>query len=157
MIPMFPCLALLFLALLPPVAVSTAIPQTLSQRGAKPVIVSTQRPRDSLGETVYARQGDEDKGATIVPGLLNDPTPLHTPKPKYSEAMKKAKYRGDVTVEGVITQAGDVIDIKVEQPADPEAAQAALAAVSQYRFKPPTLDGKPVAMRLRVVVNFRIW
>ncbi len=154
---MFARLAALLLTLLLPVCASTAITQNVSRPGSKPVIISTVHPRDSRGETVYAEQGDEDQGATIVPGVLSYPTPINQPKPKYTKAMKKARFQGEVTVEGVITEAGDVIDAEVIQPAEPEAAQAALKAVSQYKFKPATVDVKPVAIRLRVVVNFRIW
>lgn len=129
----------------------------VGQGASKPVIVSTVHPKDSLGETVYAHQGEKDKDDAVILGVLSDAKPLNKPKPKFSEAMKKAKYHGVVTVQGIITQSGDVIDMEAVQPVDPEAAQAALQAVSQYKFKPSTLDGRPVATRFRVEVRFRIY
>lgn len=145
--------AVLLFALLLPGSGLAAV----GQDTARPVIVSTNHPKDSLGETVYEHKGEKDKNEAVIPGVLSYPKPLNAPKPKFSKAMKKAKYQGVVTVEGVITQSGDVIDLEALQPADPEAAQAALQAVSQYKFKPSTLDGKPAAIRLRVEVKFRIY
>lgn len=154
---MFPCLATLVLTVLLPISGWGPRAQDVPQPGSGPVIVWSKHPRDSRGETVYTRHVTQEKGVTLVSGVLIDPKPLTTPKPKYSKAMKKAKYQGEVTVVAVVTQAGEVIDMEAVQPADPEAAQAALAAVSRYRFTPATLDGKPVAVLLRVIVNFRIW
>ena len=35
--------------------------------------------------------------------------------------------------------------------------EKALGAVRQYRFKPALKDGKPVAVRITVSVNFRLY
>jgi TonB family protein len=35
--------------------------------------------------------------------------------------------------------------------------EQALAAVTQYKFKPATLQGKPVPVEVSIEVNFRIY
>ena len=39
----------------------------------------------------------------------------------------------------------------------PDSPEKALAAVMRYRFKPAKKDGTPVAVRISVVVNFRLY
>jgi hypothetical protein len=120
--------------------------------GAKPAIVSPTHPKDSRGEVVYESQGPAQKDVPVVPGVLLDPKPVKTVK--YSKAMQKAKFAGDVTVRGVITASGDVVDLETVGDADEEAADAAKEAVSQYRFGPARLDGKAVALLFKVEVHF---
>ena len=129
-------------------------PQTESQ---KPTIVSPKHPTDSLGETVYEQQGKEDKDQPIVPGVLVPPRPIKEGKPKYSKALKKEKYAGTITLYGAVTGTGEAIDLEATPGDDGEAIACAMQAVRQYRFAAATLDGKPVATRLRVIVEFRMF
>jgi outer membrane biosynthesis protein TonB len=123
----------------------------------KPAIVSPSRPTDSLGETVYEVQGEKQKDVPVVLGKLLRPTPIKRPEPKYSRAMRKTKFSGEVSIEGVVTPTGDWIDLQPLGTPDADAEQAAMKAVSKYRFKPGTLDGKPVAELMRVEVFFKIF
>jgi TonB family protein len=38
----------------------------------------------------------------------------------------------------------------------PDLDAAAISALKKWRFKPATLDGKPIASKRRIVVEFRI-
>jgi len=122
-----------------------------------PLIISPSTPRDSRGETVYESQGEEQKDIPVVPGVLVLPKPLKMPYPEYPKSRKKAQAIGDVTVKGVIAEDGSFIDARSESGSDPEFAKSAIAATAKYRFKPATLDGRPVAMLTKLVVSFRIW
>jgi TonB family protein len=120
------------------------------------VIISSSTPKDSRGETVYEARGKDDADQPAVAGTLLPPVALSQPAPKYPKSMKKARETADVTIRGVLSAAGDVIDATVSESSNPEASASALEAVSRYRFKPATLDGKPVAVRVRFVVRFRL-
>jgi protein TonB len=80
------------------------------------------------------------------------------PDPKYPKSLKKVREDADLTVEGVISENGDYIDAKVIDQINPngDIQKSALEAVARYKFKPATLDGKPVAVLTRVVIHFRI-
>jgi TonB family protein len=121
-----------------------------------PIIVCVSRPTDSRGEIVYETQGETQKDQPVVAGVFVLPSPIKLPKPKYPKSSKKTHAAGNVRVEGVITQNGDFIDAKVADGDDPDFSQSALEAVARYRFKPATLDGKPVAVFVRVDINFQI-
>jgi len=131
--------------------------QPPSQQTAKPAIVSSDVPVDSLGETVYAHQGKEDKDKPIVPGVLTDPEPVKQVRPKLTKELKRRRFEGEITVLGVVAATGMAIDLKGQDGEDADATASALDAVRQYRFKPATLDGRPVAVRLKVIVNFKIF
>jgi TonB family protein len=119
-------------------------------------IVSPSHPQDSRGETVYEIQGESQKDQPLVPGELTHPVPVKMRDSKYPKSMKKAKSAADVAILCTVTANGDVVDESIESSSDTDASASALAAVQQYRFKPATLDGRPVASLLRIVVKFRI-
>jgi protein TonB len=54
-----------------------------------------------------------------------------------------------------IARDGGTQEVKVVS-GDPVLADAAIAAVKQWRFKPHTLNGQPVEMQTRVILNFRL-
>lgn len=91
----------------------------------------------------------------MVAGVLLPPSPVKLPEPKYPKSLRKSRSSADVSVEGVITASDDSIDTKVIDPLASEASTNALAAASQCKFNPATLDGKPVAILMHVVVKFR--
>jgi TonB family protein len=60
-----------------------------------------------------------------------------------------------VVVSLTVDETGKPQDVALSQSASPEVDRQVLAAISQARFKPGTLDGQPFALplRLRVVVE----
>ena len=132
------------------------IAQTTTAARTGLAIVSPTHPKDSRGEVVYETQGETQKDQPVVPGLFVNPSPLSTPSPKYPKALKKAHSVADVTVVMVITPDGDVLDATVVDSSDQDSSSSAVDAVMKYRFKPATLDGKPVASLAKVVCKFRV-
>ncbi len=122
-----------------------------------PAIISPSVPRDSRCETVYETQGKTQQEVPVVSGVLTQPEPIKMKYPKYPKAYKKEKKTGTVTIEGVVSEDGGLIDLKPADGSDPEFAKSALAAVEQYQFKPATLDGKAVAFRVKLDVQFRVF
>ena len=59
------------------------------------------------------------------------------------------KIQGSVWLEAVVTTKGDVGDVKVTRSLDAEYGldQEAVGAAKQWKFKPGTREGKPVAVR----------
>jgi protein TonB len=65
-----------------------------------------------------------------------------------------AGITGSVSLEVVIDETGSVADAHLVRPA-PLLENTAVATVRQWRFEPATLDGKPVPVRMNVVLNVR--
>ena len=86
------------------------------------------------------------------------PTVVREMKPKYTpEAMEK-KIQGSVWLEAVVLETGDVGDVVVTRSLDAEFGldQQAIAATTQWKFKPGTKDGKPVAVWVTIELTFTL-
>jgi len=86
------------------------------------------------------------------------PVALYKPEPEYSEEARKAKYQGEVDLSVIIDASGHIApgSITVVHSLGLGLDEQATKAVSQWRFKPGTKDGKPVAVQAIISVNFRL-
>jgi TonB family protein len=85
------------------------------------------------------------------------PKLIHSVDPQYSEEARRIKLQGVVTVSGLVTETGEMTDVQVVKSLGHGLDEKAVEAVSQYRFRPAMKDGKPVAARISVQVNFRLF
>jgi protein TonB len=103
----------------------------------------------------------------------NEPTPLNlrlvdpkdvTPpvlvqrvEPAYPEAARRARAEGQVIVEAIISDRGEVQDPRVVRPVSNGLLnESAIRAVSQWRYRPAVVRGKPVRVYVTVTVTFRL-
>jgi TonB family protein len=91
----------------------------------------------------------------IGPGIT-PPSVLSKVAPNYSEKARKAKLEGTVTLRGVIGPDGTGRDFQVTQSLGSGLDEEAIAAVSQWRFRPGMKDGKAVPVIVTIQVNFRL-
>lgn len=76
--------------------------------------------------------------------------------PEYTPAAERAGTEGDVYIEAVVTDEGSVVEPKlIRGIGDDGLDQAALAAISQWLFKPGTRDGDAVHVLALFTVTFR--
>jgi protein TonB len=80
---------------------------------------------------------------------------LHRVEPVYPEDAKARRVQGAVVLDVQIGGDGAVKNIAVVE-GDPELADAAVEAVRQWRYRPYTVDGKPVEMQTRVTIRFTL-
>lgn len=78
--------------------------------------------------------------------------------PKYTEAGRRQHIEGVVELDVVISPVGQVTSAKVRKSLDATYGldEAAMAAVRQWHFVPPTLNGKAVASVALVQMEFRL-
>ena len=86
------------------------------------------------------------------------PTVVREVKPKYTPEAMERKIQGSVWLETVVLETGDVGDVKVTRSLDPEYGldREAVAAAKQWKFKPGTKDGKPVAVWVTIELTFTL-
>jgi len=95
---------------------------------------------------------------------VKGPTIIYQPEPTFPEEARKAKFNGTPTVALIVDEKGKPQNVhvihSVVDSVDQKYREAALAlekaavdAVKQYKFKPATKDGEPVAVYLNVEVN----
>jgi len=76
--------------------------------------------------------------------------------PSYTEEAKQAKIQGTVGLSLVVNTQGRPDDIQVTQSVDTGLDLNAVAALSQWLFKPGTKDGQPVDVAVKIEVNFKL-
>jgi TonB family protein len=110
----------------------------------------------ATGTADSGRQQTTLAGTRIYPisGGGKPPRPLYTPDPQYSSGLPRGN--GVVLVGLVVTEQGTPENVRILNSSNEGLENAALDAVRGYRFAPATLDGKPVAVKLQVKVDFSI-
>ena len=106
-----------------------------------------QDPPQSGSDGLHNRAGNN----------MTPPKGVYTPGPVYADRPRKEKIQGTVVVSMVVTAEGTVRDAKVATSLDKELDKKALEAVSKWRFEPATKDGRPVAARVNVSVQFHLY
>jgi protein TonB len=91
-----------------------------------------------------------------VGGDVKAPQLTNRVEPSYPEAARKARMEGVVILEAIITATGSVEDVKVLKSVNPLLDAAASRAVSQWRYRPATLNGRAVRVYLTVTVTFNL-
>lgn len=98
----------------------------------------------------------EPDGPIRVGGDVTRPDKISGPNPQYTEIARKARIQGVVIVEAIIDKNGNVTNVRVLKPLPMGLDQAAVDAVENWKFKPATLNGKPVDVYYNLTVNFRL-
>jgi periplasmic protein TonB len=102
-------------------------------------------------------QGSSD--AIYVPGVngVSQPIAIFTPEAEFSDEARRHKHQGACTISVIIDAHGNPQNPRVVQSIGMGLDEKALQAVMRYRFKPAKKDGRPVAVRIAVVVDFRLY
>ncbi len=117
-----------------------------------------------LSSGVALAQETSDKGSggfwsLGVPDGTNGvymPRLVYSPKAVYTDAARRKKIQGLVLIGLVVNQDGTTSELRVVGSLDPDLDREAVKAVANWRFKPGTKNGHPVAMRIAVEVSFRL-
>jgi TonB family protein len=96
-----------------------------------------------------------EKIYNIGPGIV-PPKVLAKIAPEYTDEARAAKIEGTVGLTLVVGVDQRAHDIEVIQSLDPGMDANAIKSIESWRFQPGTKDGKPVAVRARIDVNFRL-
>jgi len=98
----------------------------------------------------------EPEGPIIIGGDVQKPEKIHTVQPLYTNTARIARLQGQVIVQAIIDKQGDVTDVKVLKGLRLGLSEEAVKAVEQWKFKPATLRGKPVAVYFNLTVRFQL-
>src|SRR6266511_3381700 len=115
-------------------------------------VAASSFPLEGREESPKAAEKSDDKSAKSV----GEPRIIHKVQPAYPAEAKKDKLEGTVLIEVRIGKDGKVADARVKS-GHPTLAEAALAAVRQWRYEPVLgRDKKPVEVALTITINFRL-
>jgi len=106
---------------------------------------------------------DKTLSADAVETLVKaggDVTPPHltySPEPEYSKQARKKKYQGTCVLAVIVGSDGQPHDIQVTRSLGMGLDEKAIEAVKKWKFDPARKAGKPVATKITVQVNFRLY
>jgi len=111
-----------------------------------------------VGDSVVIPDGPAGPaiGPMQISGNVLAPVRIYSPDPHYPEEARHARVQGVVILQTIINTDGNVTDVKVLKGLPSGLTEAAVAAVSSWRFKPATLEGRPVAVYYLVTVSFSV-
>jgi TonB family protein len=110
----------------------------------------------SLADEAVSAGGPGGAAAPLrVGGAIQEPRKLKNVFPVYPQEARDAGIQGMVILEAVIDEGGNVVDARVIRSV-PMLDEAALSAVRQWKYTPPTLDGVPKTVIMTVTVNFTL-
>ncbi len=119
-------------------------------------------PSQGEAEPPAAADGAVERAASVTPERVVALSPaaaessvIHRVEPDYPEAARDQQLQGAVVLDVHIGQDGAVQDVKLVS-GEPLLADAAMAAVRQWRFQPRLIDGAPAEMQTSVTLNFRL-
>ena len=158
-----------------PIQRAAATPSTNPIPIAEPDGVQPERPAeppriDDVASTVVGvsfgdplgREADQiplpptpprPKEPVPVGGIVQAPKRIAEVSPIYPPIALAARKGGLVILQAVIDEEGLVREVKVLR-SDPLFDQSAMAAVKQWRFTKPTLNGQPIPVVMTVTVTF---
>lgn len=87
-------------------------------------------------------------------GVLYGPVPMTTVDPKYPAEAIRQNIEGEVVLYAIIRADGSVDSIQIVRRLDPLVDREAVAALAQWKFRPATRNGKPVAVEAVVHIPF---
>lgn len=88
--------------------------------------------------------------------VMTKPSIIAKVQPAYPAQCVQAGVKGRVIVECMITSKGDVVGATAIRANDPALAEAAVAAVNNWKFAPATKDGVPTDAVIRIPVDFQL-
>jgi TonB family protein len=88
---------------------------------------------------------------------VKSPVIVREVKPNYTKDAMDRKVQGRVEMECVVLTDGTVdANVKVTKSLDTDLDEQAIIALRQWRFRPGTKDGTPVAVQVNVEMTFTL-
>jgi len=99
--------------------------------------------------------GFENPSIHVVTGATQ-PIVIYSVDPEFTDEARKAKYQGTVEISIIVDADGRVRDPRVLRAVGLGLDERAIEAVSKWKFKPATKDGRAVPVAAQIHVTFRL-
>ncbi len=120
------------------------------------------RGRRSAGQGSGPLQGSgpatgDGSGVYTLGSGISNPVPLQKTTPSYTDAAIKAKVQGVIILQAIIRRNGRVDNFKVLRGLGYGLEEKAIQEIAtNWRFRPGTLNGKPVDVLATIEVQFNL-
>lgn len=90
-----------------------------------------------------------------VGGRVRAPKAIVQVHPEYPTLARQARIQGQVQIDAILDEQGNVIDMKVVS-GPPLLHQAALDALKKWKYEPTYLNDQPIAVEMIVTITFEL-
>ena len=90
-----------------------------------------------------------------VGGRVKPPKAIVQVRPEYPMLAKQAHIQGQVQIDAVLDENGNVVEMKIVA-GPPLLYQAALDALKQWKYEPVYLNEQPIAVQMIVTITFQL-
>lgn len=97
-----------------------------------------------------------DPGVFTAADCGSEPTLIKKVDPVYPRFSRQAGLEGDVILTYIVDVSGIVKDVKVIRGDSKSFEDAAVRAVSQYKYSPAICYGRPVESEVTTTIEFRL-
>jgi periplasmic protein TonB len=94
-------------------------------------------------------------GPVRVGGHVRQPKAIVQVRPDYPILAREARIQGQVRIDAVLDEQGNVIEMKVVS-GPPLLYQAALDALKKWKYEPTYLNDQPIAVQMIVTITFQL-
>jgi len=108
-----------------------------------------------LNEPIAVGLLDSDHKIYLVTKAIKPPKIKHTQDPEYPGSGRMLSGECRVVLHLIVDDKGMVRSPTVDSSPSPEFAKAAIEAINKWRFEPAKLDSQPVAVLMRVEMQFK--
>ena len=127
-----------------------------SSRAPQPQEPHSHSTRSAEDYRLFAPSTPNDSQAGVsVPAYVMENNLITSRVPAYPEAAKAEGVQGRVLLQATISKEGEVEQLHVID-GDPVLRAAAMDAVSKWRYRPYTVNGRPVEVSTNIRVDFRL-
>lgn len=111
-----------------------------------------------LGGVVGIPEGPPDgrAGAMALAGNIDPPVKVYYPQPLYTEEARRAGIQGVVILEAVVDADGTVRNVKILKGLPMGLDQSAVDAVMTWKYRPATMEGRPVPVYFTFTISFSL-
>jgi periplasmic protein TonB len=115
-------------------------------------------PSASVNVIPEVRDTSQFRGMQVfdISKLDQTPVPKYQARPQYPFEMRRAGIAGEVLVDFLVDTAGDVQNAYAAKSSQREFEQAAVQAVSKWKFKPGRKGGRDVVTHMQVPIVFTL-
>jgi len=115
---------------------------------------------NTIGDTKNGKHvGDgPDEVGIYSRGLgMTKPIPIYTPEPDFTDEARKLHIQGQVVLHVIIEPDGRVTHMRVLRSLGFGLDEQAMKAVTNWKFKPSTKDGKAIPVWIDIEVSFQLY
>ena len=98
----------------------------------------------------------QDETVYVVGNGVSAPIAIQNAPASYTPEARNARVTGTIQLEAVVKADGSVTKVEVLKGLGYGLDEAAAKALSEWKFKPGTKDGKPVNVKIQITMNFSL-